>query len=102
MRGRGHHAARRRRRVRDAGRIGEPNRTSVDRLARPARRKTFAALTHRVGQRHQVVFIGMVWQRARMADQLPAARRGDPAGMAHTEIPGMRFPRRSQRADDGR
>ncbi len=37
--------------------------------------------THCVGQRHQIVLVAVRGQRARVAHQLPPARRGDPAGV---------------------
>ena len=55
------------------------------------------ALAHRVGQRHQVILVGMGGQRAGVAHEFPTARRGDPAGMADAQIPGMRFSHGSER-----
>ena len=40
-------------------------------------------------------------QRSGVAHQFPAARRGDPAGVADAQVPGMRFADGGQRADDG-
>ena len=55
-----------------------------------------AALAHRVGQRHQVVLVGMGGQRPGVAHEFPSARCGDAAGMADAQIPRMRFARRSE------
>ncbi len=62
---------------------------SVDRAA--AGDGHVAAFAHGVGQRDQVVVVGVGGQRAGVPDQLPAARRGDPAGMADAEVPGVRL-----------
>jgi len=61
--------------------IGKACRDPID------HRRTVASLTHRVGQRDQIVLVGVRRQRRRMANQLPTARRGYPAGVCHAEIP---------------
>lgn len=78
------------------GRIGEARHD-------PARRGgAVPALTHGVGQRDQIVFVGVRGQRPGVAHQFPAARRGDPAGVADTQIPRMRFGDDRQRTDHRR
>lgn len=77
------------------GGIGEAGRHPVD------RGRTVAALADGVGERHQIVLVGMRRQRPCVTHQLPATRRGDPAGVCDTQIPGMRLGHRGQRPDDG-
>ena len=55
-----------------------------------------AALAHRVGQGDQVVVVGMDGQGSGVAHEVPSAGCGDPAGMADTQIPRMRFARGSE------
>jgi hypothetical protein len=62
----------------------------------------FAAFADRVGQCHQVIFVGMGGQRPRVPHQLPAARGGDSAGMGDAQIPGMWFTNSRQGPDDSR
>ena len=42
-----------------------------------------APFAHRVGQRHQIILVGMAWQWTSVANHLPAARGGDSAGVQH-------------------
>lgn len=61
-----------------------------------------ATFTHRVGERHQIVLVGIGRQRPEMSDEFPPARRGDAAGMSDAKVPGMGFPRGSEWPDDRR
>ena len=67
---------------------------------------TFAAtFAYRVGQRHQIVVVGigrLGGQRRGVADEFPTARRGDAARMFYAQIPGVGFPHGSEWPDDRR
>ena len=60
-----------------------------------------SAFSHGVGQGDQIVLVGTGRQRPGVAHQLPAARRGDPAGVTDAQIPRVRLAHGGQRADDG-
>lgn len=75
-----------------ADRIGEA-------VYRRASGELLLAFPHRVRKRHQVVVLGRCGQRARMADELPAARRGDSAGMADAQVPRVWLLRGSEWTD---
>ena len=77
-----------------ADRIGETRGETSDRCADVG---TLAAFAHGIGKRHQVVVIRVRRQRAGMADQFPAARRGDAAGVQNAQIPGVRLGHGGQR-----
>ena len=82
--------------VRTGDRIGKPCSHPAD------RRHAVAPLTHRVGKRDQIVFVRVGRQRTGMANQLPPARRRDPARVGHAQIPRMWLGDRGQGPDDGR
>lgn len=78
---------------------GKLGRQSPDAVGRRARRRSIAALPNRVGERDQVVLIGVGGQWTRVAHEFPPAWRGDPTGVADAQIPGMRLPRGGKRTD---
>jgi len=78
--------------MRTAERIGEPG--QLWRARHPT-------LPHRVGQRHEVVFVRVHRQRCGVPHQLPAEWGGDPAGMPDTQVPGVRLAGDSHRSHDG-
>ena len=49
------------------------------------------AFAHRVGECDQVIVVRVRRQRTGVANQLPAARRGDASGVQDAQIPGMRL-----------
>ena len=77
---------------RRAVRIGEPGH----------RRRGHPALPHGLGQRDEIVLVGVDRQWRGMANQLPAARSSDPARMAQAEVPGVWLTHSGQRTHDGR
>jgi len=81
--------------VHTGGRIGKARGNSID------RRRIVAAFTNRVGQRDQVILVGVRRQRSRVPNELPPARCGDSAGVCHAQIPRMRLGHRGQRPDNG-
>ena len=60
---------------------------SVDRWTRSDR---IVTLAHCLGQRDQIVLVGAGGQWTGMPDEFPAAWRGDAAGMADAQVPGVR------------
>src|ERR1700756_1497765 len=60
---------------------------SIDRRTGSDRIVTFA---HRLGQRDQIVLVGVGGQRARVPHEVPATWRGDPAGVTDAQVPGVR------------
>ncbi len=60
------------------------------------------AFAHCVGKRDQVIVVGVGRQRAGVANQLPAARGGDAAGVQDAKIPGVRLRHGGQRTHFGR
>ena len=47
-------------------------------------------LAHCLGQRDQIVLVGVGGQWAGVPDEFPAAGRGDAARVADTQVPGVR------------
>jgi hypothetical protein len=58
----------------------------ADEIVKSVDRRTtgdgIATLAHRLGQRDQIILIGVGGQRAGVADEFPTARRGDATGVA--------------------
>lgn len=54
-----------------------------------------------IGQRDEVVLVGVGRQRCGVAHQLPAARCGDSAGVSEAQIPGVRLADGRQRTHHG-
>src|SRR6202048_1138083 len=79
-----------------AARRGRGRRTAVlaTEIVKSVDRRTgsnrVATLAYRCGQRDQIVLVGVGGQRAGVADQFPAARRGDATGVADAQVPGVR------------
>lgn len=65
-------------------------------------RDALASFSYRVRESNEVIFVGMGGQRACVAHQLPAARRGDPAGVRHAQIPRVRLTNGGERPHYGR
>ena len=61
-------------------------------------RRSFPPFPYGVGEGDQVIFVGMSGQWPGVANQFPAARRGDPAGVHHTQVPRMRLTHNRQGA----
>ncbi|BBC64448.1 hypothetical protein MMRN_13440 [Mycobacterium marinum] len=57
----------------------------------------WALFAHGVGERDQVILIRVGRQWARMAHELPPARGGNSASVTNTQVPGVWFPRGSER-----
>jgi cysteine synthase len=65
---------------------GRRTATLADEIVKSVDRRTagdgIATLAHRLGQRDQIILIGVGGQRAGVTDEFPAARRGDATGVA--------------------
>ena len=75
--------------------IGESGGDTVDRGGH-----SLAPLTDRIGERDEIILVGVGRQRAGVTHEFPPTRGGDASGMHDAQVPGMWLGDGGQRPDD--